>query len=191
MLGGRAAEETVYKTSTTGAENDLQQASQMAKKMVTSWGMSDVLGKIHLQDESGNVFLGEELARGKQYSEQTAREVDMEVRQILEHAFSRARDIMTSEKAALDALVEALIEKEEITGAEVDRIIRRALGRPEKQETPEKQEKADKPAESAEESPGKESSKEEPSEEQVVDARGEEEEKGDDSEDGNEKEPEA
>ncbi len=146
MLGGRAAEETIFKTSTTGAENDLQQASQMAKKMVTSWGMSDVLGKIHLQDESGNVFLGEELARGKQYSEQTAREVDMEVRQILEQAFTRARDILTSEKAALDALVEELMEKEEISGDEVDRIVRKTLGRPEK---------------SAEESSKEESSKEE------------------------------
>jgi cell division protease FtsH len=129
MLGGRAAEETVFKTSTTGAENDLQTASQMAKKMVSSWGMSDVLGKIHLQEESGNVFLGEELTRGKQYSEQTAREVDMEVRQILENSYSKARDILTNERTALDALVEALMEREEISGKEVDQIIREALGR--------------------------------------------------------------
>ncbi len=137
MLGGRAAEETVYKSSTTGAENDLQTASQMARKMVTSWGMSDVLGKIHLQDESGNVFLGEELARGKQYSEQTAREVDMEMREILEHAYSRSRDILTSERAALEALVEALMEREEINGKEVDAIVREAMGRePADTETP-------------------------------------------------------
>ncbi len=134
MLGGRAAEEEVYKTSTTGAENDLQTSTQMAKKMVTSWGMSEVLGKIHLQDESGNVFLGEELARGKQYSEQTAREVDIEVRQILENAFNRARGILSKQRAALDALVDALIEKEELSGEEVNEVIRKALGRKSKKD---------------------------------------------------------
>ncbi|MDY7028016.1 MAG: ATP-dependent zinc metalloprotease FtsH, partial [Spirochaetota bacterium] len=80
LLGGRVAEDIVFKTKTTGAENDLDQASRLARKMISAWGMSEKLGHTHLEDEKGNIFLGEELSRGKQYSEETARIVDQEIK---------------------------------------------------------------------------------------------------------------
>ena len=127
LLGGRSAEAEVYQTSTTGAENDLDQASKLARKMIIAWGMSDVLGNTHLADEKSNVFLGEELTRGKQYSEDTARKVDDEIKALLDRSFQTAGKILKEKRAALDGLAKALIEKEEITGEEVDEIIAAAL----------------------------------------------------------------
>ena len=127
LLGGRVAEDIVFKTKTTGAENDLDQASRLARKMISAWGMSDKIGNTHLEDEKGNIFLGEELSRGKQYSEETARLVDQEIKTFLDRAFDRASSLVKSKRKALDKLAEALIEKEEINGEEVDQIISAAL----------------------------------------------------------------
>ena len=127
LLGGRVAEDIVFKTKTTGAENDLDQASRLARKMISAWGMSDKIGNTHLEDEKGNIFLGEELSRGKQYSEETARLVDQEIKTFLDRAFDRASSLVKSKRKALDKLAEALIEKEEINGEEVDQIIAAAL----------------------------------------------------------------
>jgi cell division protease FtsH len=127
LLGGRVAEDIVFKTKTTGAENDLDQASRLARKMISAWGMSDKIGNTHLEDEKGNIFLGEELSRGKQYSEETARLVDQEIKTFLDRAFDRASSLLKSKRKALDKLAEALIEKEEINGEEVDQIIAAAL----------------------------------------------------------------
>jgi len=127
LLGGRVAEDIVFKTKTTGAENDLDQASRLARKMISAWGMSDKIGNTHLEDEKGNIFLGEELSRGKQYSEETARLVDQEIKTFLDRAFDRASSLVKSKRKALDKLAEALIEKEEINGEEVDQIIAAAI----------------------------------------------------------------
>jgi len=123
MMGGRAAEDLIFGTATSGAANDLQQATKMARKMVLDFGMAEGLENIALGDGDEHVFLGEELARGKQYSDGTAREVDEAVKKILRDAFQRARRTLEEKREGLDELAETLIEKEELPGDEVVRIL--------------------------------------------------------------------
>ncbi|MES3628620.1 MAG: ATP-dependent zinc metalloprotease FtsH [Longimonas sp.] len=119
IMGGRAAEEMIFDTATSGAENDLKQVRKMARKMVLDWGMGERFQHIALGDEQGNVFLGEELSRGRDYSDETAREVDSEVRKITENAFKRAVDTLTDHHEAFDKLADLLIEREEVPGKDV------------------------------------------------------------------------
>jgi cell division protease FtsH len=119
MLGGRAAEELILNTATSGAENDLKQATQLARKMVLEWGMSDRIGYMALGDANNEVFLGEDLAHRRDYSEATAREADEEIRRILEEAYQRALGVLESYRQGLDQLVEALIEEEVVSGERV------------------------------------------------------------------------
>ncbi|PEN09373.1 cell division protein FtsH [Longimonas halophila] len=119
VMGGRAAEEMIFDTATSGAENDLKQVRKMARKMVLDWGMGERFKHIALGDEQDNVFLGEELSRGRDYSDETAREVDDEVRQITENAFRRAVDTLGEHRDAFDKLADLLIEREEVPGKDV------------------------------------------------------------------------
>ena len=119
IMGGRAAEEMIFDTATSGAENDLKQVRKMARKMVLDWGMGERFKHIALGDEQENVFLGEELSRGRDYSDETAREVDDEVRQITENAFRCAVDTLTAHRDAFDQLADLLIEREEVPGKDV------------------------------------------------------------------------
>ncbi|MDP2498281.1 MAG: ATP-dependent zinc metalloprotease FtsH [Candidatus Palauibacterales bacterium] len=123
MMGGRAAEDLIFDTATSGAANDLQQATKMARKMVLDFGMAEGLENIALGDGDEHVFLGEELARGKQYSDGTAREVDEAVKNILREAFRRAKETLQENRDGLDRLAETLIEKEELAGDEVVRLL--------------------------------------------------------------------
>jgi cell division protease FtsH len=111
MLGGRAAEEVVLGDLTTGAENDLSQASALARRMVTRWGMSE-LGPISVESDETQPFLGYELTQGRTYSEDTARLIDREIHRLLEHSHNRAREILSREREKLDKIVEALLEEE-------------------------------------------------------------------------------
>lgn len=119
MMGGRAAEELIFETATSGAENDLKQSTQLARKMVLDWGMSEHLGNIAFGDENEEVFLGEDLAHRRSYSETTAREIDEEIKTILDQAYNRAKRTLIEHRDGLDRVVEALIEKEDISGDEV------------------------------------------------------------------------
>jgi cell division protease FtsH len=123
MMGGRAAEHLVLNTETSGAENDLKQATQLARKMVLDWGMSKRFEHIALGRERQQVFLGEQIAQGREYSETTAREVDEEVNSILEEAYQRATSTLQEHRAALDRLADVLVEEEEIPGKRVLEII--------------------------------------------------------------------
>ncbi len=123
MMGGRAAEELVLETATSGAENDLKEAVRLARAMVLEWGMSDNLRHLALGGESKNVFLGEQIAQGREYSERTAREVDEEVKRFTDDAFQRASEILESRREGLDRLARALIEHEELSGAEALELI--------------------------------------------------------------------
>ena len=113
MLGGRAAEEIVYGTRTTGAENDIEQASQLARNMVTRWGMSDRLGMVQLAPRE-NPYLQTPIASDgtRPVSEATAREIDNEVRRIIEESHAEATRLLTEHRPALDALAKALLEHE-------------------------------------------------------------------------------
>jgi cell division protease FtsH len=123
MMGGRAAEDVVLGTSTSGAEDDLRQATELARRMVLSWGMSERLGQLAFGGRHQQVFLGEEIAQRREYSEQTAREVDEEIKAILDQAYGRAVSALEEHRDGLDSLARALREKEEIGGAEVLEIL--------------------------------------------------------------------
>jgi cell division protease FtsH len=124
MLGGRVAERIYFGTSTSGAEADLKQATQLARKMILDWGMSERLGSVAYGDRRQQVFLGEQIAQGRDYSEQTAREIDEEVKAFLQEAASMARNVIENNREGIEHLVEALIEKEELAGEEVVRILK-------------------------------------------------------------------
>jgi len=138
MMGGRAAEDLILNTATSGAENDLKQATRLVRKMVLDWGMSDKFGHVALGGRQDQVFLGEEIAQRREYSESTAREVDQEVKDILEKAYNRAIETIKERRGGLDRVVETLLEREEIPGSEVLKILETEDGNDKK----DKQEKA-------------------------------------------------
>jgi cell division protease FtsH len=119
IMGGRAAEDIIFDTATSGAENDLKQVRKMARKMVLDWGMGEQFKHIALGEDQGNVFLGEELAKGQEYSDETAREVDEEIRRITKNAFTRASETLEEHRDAFDQLADMLIEQEEVPGKDV------------------------------------------------------------------------
>ena len=119
MMGGRAAEEVVSGTATSGAAEDLKQATGLARRMVLEWGMSQSLGQMAMGDGRENVFLGYEIAQRREYSEETAREVDEEIKKILKEAYDRAVAILQKHRDGLDRVARDLLEKEVITGKEV------------------------------------------------------------------------
>ena len=123
MLGGRAAEEVVYGNFTNGAQNDIQEATKIARRMVQSWGMSRKLGAFSVSGERQNVFLGEELSQGRDYSEQTAREVDSEIMETLQTAYDRAKKTIEEHREQLDKLAERLLEEEEVPAEQVEKIL--------------------------------------------------------------------
>jgi cell division protease FtsH len=119
MMGGRAAEKLVMNMETSGAESDFREATRLARKMVLDWGMSERLGFVSFGDDRQHVFLGEEIGQQRPYSEATAREIDEEVRAILDEAHERALDTLKQRREALDRVAKALMEHEEIPGDEV------------------------------------------------------------------------
>ena len=119
MLGGRAAEMVVYDEITTGAENDLKQATGLARRMVGLWGMSPDVGPLYLGTGEEHVFLGREITQDKSYSDATAEKVDAAVRQIVENALREAVELNTAYRDKLDAMVAALLEKETLDAPEV------------------------------------------------------------------------
>jgi cell division protease FtsH len=123
LLGGRAAEELKFKTVSTGAGNDLQNASEIARKMICEWGMSESLGSVTLERDTDGVFLGKSLAKEREYSEDTARQVDLEIKKFVEKAHDTARKIMNKHKSKLDKIAKALLDKEVLTGDEVKELV--------------------------------------------------------------------
>jgi cell division protease FtsH len=123
LMGGRAAEETVFGTFTTGAGNDIERATELARKMVCEWGMSPKLGPVSFGKQDDQVFLGREMSTGNNYSEQTAIEIDQEIRQIISTQYDRCMQLLRDNREALERMAEALLEYETLEGAEVDRLI--------------------------------------------------------------------
>jgi cell division protease FtsH len=126
MFGGRVAEELVYgpDSVTTGAGNDIQQATQIARKMVTEWGMSDKLGPLRYEDNQEEVFLGHSVARSQNISDATARLIDEEIRNLVDEAEASARSVLGEHRQDLDALAKALLEYETLSGADVQAVLR-------------------------------------------------------------------
>jgi len=123
MLGGRASEEINLNEVTTGAQNDLEMATGMARRMVTQFGMSERLGNITLGRREGLLFLGRDIMEEKNYSEETARIIDDEVRKIVDGAYASAKDMLRQNFDKLKKLTETLLEKEVLSGDEVKRIL--------------------------------------------------------------------
>ena len=123
MLGGRASEEINLNEVTTGAQNDLEVATSMARRMVTQFGMSDKVGNLTLGRREGLVFLGRDLMEERNYSEQTARIIDEEVKKITDDAYDKALNLLRSSKDKLRLLSDSLLEKEVLSGEEVKQIL--------------------------------------------------------------------
>ena len=122
LLGGRVAEALILNDISTGASNDIERATQIARSMVTVYGMSDRLGTIMLDNSQGEVFLGRDFGHTKNYSEETAALIDSEVKRIIDSAYKMAKDILSSNIDKLHIVAGILLEKEKIDGEEFDRV---------------------------------------------------------------------
>jgi cell division protease FtsH len=123
LLGGRAAEELTLNTQTTGAENDLERATEIARRMVCEYGMSDSLGPVTFGKREEQIFLGKEIARHKDYSELTAQKIDEEIRRIVIDAYDKTCKILKENIEKLNKLANALLEKETLNSQEIDEIL--------------------------------------------------------------------
>jgi cell division protease FtsH len=125
-MGGYAVERLVFGDTTTGSENDIERATRMARRMVTEFGMSDGLGPIAYGQKDELVFLGREIGEQRDYSDETARLIDEEVRHIVEEAYQRARDILESHRETLDKIAQRLMEVETLEGDELQALLNQA-----------------------------------------------------------------
>ncbi len=123
MFGGRTAEELVFGQMTTGAGNDIEKATELARKMVCEWGMSKELGPMTFGRREEQIFLGRDIAHHKDYSEQTALEIDREVRKIIDDSYQKARQLLSDHLVLLHAIAERLLEKEVLDGSEVEAMV--------------------------------------------------------------------
>jgi len=131
LLGGRVAEEIVFKQQTTGAGNDLQQATKLASKMVCDWGMSDKIGPVSFSKEEEEVFLGRDFGRVRAYSEATAQQIDEEIRNIIHTNYERAKEIISKNLDKLERIAKALLDYESLDGSEIDLLMEgKVLTRP-------------------------------------------------------------
>jgi cell division protease FtsH len=124
LMGGRVAEEVVLGQLTTGAGNDIERATGMARKMVCKWGMSEKLGPLSYGEKDEEIFLGRELVAHKNFSEDTSRQIDAEVRSIVEGCHARATKLLSENIETLHAIAKALLERETISGADIDLIMK-------------------------------------------------------------------
>jgi len=124
LMGGRAAEEIIFSTMTTGAGNDIERATEMARKMVCEWGMSEKLGPVSFGKKDEQIFLGREMAMHKNFSEATAIEIDTEIRRIVDENYARVKHLLTENVGLLHSIANALIEKENLSGLEVEALMK-------------------------------------------------------------------
>jgi len=122
-FGGRVAEEIIFKRISTGASNDIKQATKLANRMVRSFGMSDNLAPVSYEDHDENIFIGREMTQAKGYSEATAQKIDAEVAGLISHAYNTAKTILEENIDILHALTDLLLEKETVMGPELDDLI--------------------------------------------------------------------
>ena len=140
LMGGRVAEEVVLNQMTTGAGNDIERATSLARKMVTEWGMSDKMGPMTYGQKKEEIFIGRDLGMHRDFSEDMAKKIDAEVRKIIDTAYKQAKDIITKNQDKLDQITKLLLEKESIDARHLDRI----LGA-KKDDTPSQQKKERQP----------------------------------------------
>jgi cell division protease FtsH len=135
LLGGRVAEQMIEGQQTTGAQNDLERATKIARQMVTEYGMSDRIGPLTLGQKQGEVFLGRDFASHPDYSPQVAYEIDSEIISLIDRAHDEALEILTEHRAKLDQLAEALLEHETVDKEELEKILSEIDKRPQREGT--------------------------------------------------------
>jgi cell division protease FtsH len=124
LFGGRAAEELILGHMTTGAGNDIEKATELARKMICEWGMSEKLGPMTFGKKEEQIFLGRDFTQAADYSESTAIEIDAEVRRIIQDSYYKAKDLLKTNLRLLHKVAESLLEKEVLDGSEIDAIVR-------------------------------------------------------------------
>ncbi|CAN5923206.1 ATP-dependent zinc metalloprotease FtsH [soil metagenome] len=124
LMGGRVAEEIVFGHKTTGAGNDIERATELARSMVTEWGMSEEFGPLNFSSGKQEVFLGRDFSSGSTLSEDTAKRIDAEIRRIVTTQYGRATQILTEHRAQLEKISEALLEYETLDGVDIDTLLR-------------------------------------------------------------------
>lgn len=127
LMGGRVAEELVLNDITTGAGNDIERATELARKMVCEWGMSEALGPLTFGKKEEEIFLGREFATHRDYSEDIAKTIDKEVKSMITQSYERARRTLKENMAALIALAQALLEREALDSHEIDQILKESI----------------------------------------------------------------
>ena len=132
LFGGRIAEEIFMNQMTTGASNDFQRATEMARRMVTEWGMTNELGPMVYSDNEGEVFLGRSVTNQKNVSEATMQKVDSEIRKIIDEQYKIARNLIEDNKEKMEAMAKALLEYETIDSDQIDDIMNGKKPRPPK-----------------------------------------------------------
>jgi cell division protease FtsH len=130
LMGGRVAEELVLNFMTTGAGNDIEKATDLARKMVCEWGMSEKMGPLTFGKKEQEIFLGREISQHRDYSEHTAIEIDTEVKRLVMENYERAKTIIKTNMKALRAIAEALLERESLEGPEIEQIIQQSAAAP-------------------------------------------------------------
>jgi cell division protease FtsH len=123
LLGGRAAEEYFLDSVTTGASNDIERVTNIARKMVCEWGMSEKLGTLSFGEKEGEVFLGKEMNHTRNYSESTAELIDAEVKRIVTEVYDRTRQIIKDNADILERMAQELLERETIDSKDIERIL--------------------------------------------------------------------
>jgi cell division protease FtsH len=123
IMGGRAADELIYGLKSTGASNDISKATDLARKMVCEWGMSDKLGPLSFGHKEEQIFLGRELSRHRDYSESTAVDIDNEIRRIVNENYRRAYKILEENIDMLKHISDILLERENLNGDELDLLL--------------------------------------------------------------------
>ncbi len=124
LMGGRIAEEIIFAEKSTGAGNDIEKATDLARKMVCEWGMSEKLGPLSYSQKNDEVFLGRDFTQHKDYSEKTASEIDTEIHSIVMKNYRRARELLESHRDQLVNLSEVLLERETLSGEEIDKVLK-------------------------------------------------------------------
>ena len=130
LMGGRVAEELVLNEMTTGAGNDIERATDLARKMVCEWGMSEKMGPLTFGKQNEQIFLGREMGSQRDFSDQIAMEIDQEVRRLVTENYERAKRLLTENMASLKRLAEALLEKEVLDGSDIDHILMQSPSQP-------------------------------------------------------------
>ena len=123
IMGGRIAEDLIFSDFTSGASGDIKQATHIARKMVTEWGMSEKIGMVNVSDREEHLFVGRDMFKPREVSEQTSREIDEEVRSIIDASYARAKDIIIQHRDKLVAMAEALIEYETLDALQIQEIV--------------------------------------------------------------------